>query len=102
MGHFCITPSFLHDEVTLDGLQLIDQWESAFGFPSGSKLGLLGAIQNIGSLGALPFTPYLCDGLGRKKTIFIGALIVVAGAIIQTASQNVEMFIGSRFMCALP
>ena len=79
-------------------MQLIDQWESAFGYPSGSKLGLLGAIQNIGSLGALPFTPYLCDGLGRKRTIFIGALIVVAGAIIQTASQNVEMFIGSRFM----
>ena len=62
------------------------------------KLGLLGAIQNIGSLGALPFTPYLCDGLGRKKTIFIGAIIVVAGAIIQTAAQSVEMFIGSRFM----
>ncbi|KIP12327.1 hypothetical protein PHLGIDRAFT_504566 [Phlebiopsis gigantea 11061_1 CR5-6] len=87
-----------YDGSMMNGLQLINQWESAFDFPTGAKLGLLGAIQNIGSLGALPFTPYLCDGLGRKKTIFIGALIVVAGAIIQTAAQNVEMFIGSRFM----
>ncbi|GJE87134.1 hexose transporter [Phanerochaete sordida] len=87
-----------YDGSMMNGLQLIDQWESAFGFPTGSKLGLLGAIQNIGSLGALPFTPYLCDGLGRKKTIFIGAIIVVAGAVIQTASQTVEMFIGARFM----
>ena len=97
--------SFLHSfargpllRVSADGLQLLNQWESAFGYPTGSKLGLLGAIQNIGSLGALPFTPYLCDGLGRKWTIFVGAVIMVAGAILQTASQNIEMFIGSRFM----
>ncbi|KAI5120581.1 hypothetical protein M0805_002531 [Coniferiporia weirii] len=87
-----------YDGSMMNGLQLLDQWESAFNNPSGSKLGLLGAIQNIGSLASLPFTPYSCDGLGRKRTIFLGATIVVAGAIIQTASQSVEMFIGSRFM----
>ena len=79
-------------------MQLIDQWEIAFNHPNGSKLGLLGAIQNIGTLGSLPFTPYLCDGLGRKRTIFIGATIVIAAAVLQTAAQTVEMFIGSRFM----
>ncbi|THH04380.1 hypothetical protein EW145_g5564 [Phellinidium pouzarii] len=87
-----------YDGSMMNGLQLLSQWESAFDNPSGSKLGLLGAIQNIGSLAALPFTPYLCDGLGRKWTIFVGAFIVVAGTIIQTASQSVNMFIGSRFM----
>ncbi|EMD33849.1 hypothetical protein CERSUDRAFT_117379 [Gelatoporia subvermispora B] len=87
-----------YDGSMMNGLQLLTQWETAFNFPSGSKLGLLGAIQNIGSLGALPFWPYACDGLGRKKTIFLGAVIMCAGAIIQTASQSVEMFIGSRFM----
>ncbi|KAH8111990.1 hexose transporter [Phellopilus nigrolimitatus] len=87
-----------YDGSMMNGLQLIDQWESAFDHPSGSKLGLLGAIQNIGSLSSLPLTPYFCDGLGRKRTIFFGATIVIAGAIIQTASQSVNMFIGSRFM----
>ena len=61
-------------------------------------LGLLGAIQNIGSLGAMPFTPYMADGIGRKKTVFFGATVMIAGAIIQTASQSVNMFIGARFM----
>lgn len=88
----------LYTWVISDGLQLLDQWERAFNFPSGSKLGLLGAIQNIGSLGSYPFTPYLCDGLGRRWTIFIGALIVAAGSIFQAASQTVNMFIGARFM----
>ncbi|TCD69438.1 hypothetical protein EIP91_007563 [Steccherinum ochraceum] len=87
-----------YDGSMMNGLQLLQQWESAFNYPTGSKLGLLGAIQNIGSLGSYPFAPYLCDGLGRKRTIFIGALIVVAGSIVQAASQNVNMFIGARFL----
>ncbi|THH28083.1 hypothetical protein EUX98_g6106 [Antrodiella citrinella] len=87
-----------YDGSMMNGLQLLQQWEVAFNFPSGSKLGLLGAIQNIGSLGSYPLTPYLCDGIGRKRTIFIGAVIIASGSIIQAASQSVNMFIGARFM----
>lgn len=82
----------------IDGLQILTQWEDAFNHPTGSKLGLLGAIQNIGSLASLPFTPYFADGIGRKKTVFFGAFVLIVGAIIQTASQSVNMFIGARFL----
>ena len=61
-------------------------------------LGLLGAIQNIGGLASMPFTPYMADGLGRKRTVFFGATVMIIAAIIQTASQSVNMFIGARFM----
>jgi MFS family permease len=54
------------------------------------------AEKNIGSIATLPFAPYLSDGIGRKKTIFIGACILVIGTIVQTASQSVDMFIGAR------
>lgn len=81
-----------------DGLQLLKQWESAFNYPTGTRLGLLGAIQNLGSIGALPFAPYASDLQGRKRTVFLGACFMVAGAIVQTASQNINMFLGARFM----
>ncbi len=55
-------------------------------------------LKNIGSLAAYPFSPYLADGLGRKKTIFIGAVIMCIATVIQTASQSVGMFIGARFL----
>ena len=29
----------------MNGLQTLSQWESAFGYPTGGKLGLLNAIQ---------------------------------------------------------
>lgn len=40
-------------------------------------LGLLNAIQNIGTLAGLPFSPYFADGLGRRAAVLFGAGIMV-------------------------
>lgn len=82
----------------MNGLQSLPQWTAAFNHPTGGMLGLLNAIQNIGSLAAYPFSPYLSDGIGRRPTVFLGATIMCAATAIQTASQNVHMFIGARFL----
>ncbi|KAG6806949.1 hypothetical protein H0H92_009491, partial [Tricholoma furcatifolium] len=87
-----------YDGSMMNGLQSLTQWESAFGHPTGGKLGLLNAIQNIGNLAAYPFAPYVSDNLGRRPTIFIGACIMVIATVVQTASQSVGMFIGARFL----
>ncbi|KAK7018321.1 MFS domain-containing protein [Favolaschia claudopus] len=87
-----------YDGSMMNGLQSLPQWEGYFNFPTKGKLGLLGAIQNIGSLAGYPFTPYLCDGIGRKPTVFIGALFMVIATGVQTAAQSVGMFIGARFL----
>ncbi|KAJ3528956.1 hypothetical protein NMY22_g9196 [Coprinellus aureogranulatus] len=92
---------FLHngyDGSMMNGLQSVDQWRIYFNNPSGGKLGLLNAIQNIGSLAAYPFAPYLADGLGRRTSIFFGASVMCIATAIQTASQSVGMFIGARFL----
>ncbi|PPQ80209.1 hypothetical protein CVT25_003562 [Psilocybe cyanescens] len=73
-----------------DGLQSVQLWEQEFNFPHGGT--------NIGSLAAYPFSPYLADGLGRRPAIFIGACIMVAATILQTASHSFGMFIGARFL----
>ncbi|KAF8591256.1 hexose transporter [Ramaria rubella] len=90
----------------LDGLLSLNIFENDFDHPSGGKLlknvviqlGLFNAIQNIGSLAGLPFAPYLTDWAGRRRAIFFGAAVMVIGAIIQTAAQNLGMFIGARFL----
>ncbi|KAG6838933.1 hypothetical protein C0991_007192, partial [Blastosporella zonata] len=85
-----------YDGSMMNGLQSLDQWKGYFNNPTGGKLGLLNAIQNIGSLAAYPIAPYVSDGLGRRPTIFIGALIMCIATAVQTASQSVGMFIGAR------
>ncbi|KAF7291133.1 Lactose permease [Mycena indigotica] len=87
-----------YDGSMVNGLQSLPQWEQSFNNPTKGKLGLLSAIQNIGALAGYPFAPYLSDGIGRRATVFIGALIMVIATVIQTAAQSVGMFIGARFI----
>jgi MFS family permease len=101
------------DGSMMNNLQTLPVWKSYFKNPGGSTLGLFNAIQvsglrnhlgqnthtqSIGSLAGLPFAPYLNDFLGRRWTIFIGASIMIVGVAMQTAAQNIGMFIGCRFL----
>lgn len=61
----------------MNGLQSLPQWQSAFNHPGSAMLGLLNAIQNIGTLAALPFSPYFADGFGRRAAVLFGAGIMV-------------------------
>lgn len=99
----------------MNSLQSMTQWQTFFNKPQGGTLGLLNAIQvcvnilfhilrpciyiiskNIGSLAGYPFAPYLSDGIGRRPSIWIGAVCMLAGAALQTACQNIHQFIGAR------
>lgn len=81
-----------------NGLQILDQWEEYFGNPTGSTLGILTSVQNIGGFIALPLAPYITDGLGRRKGIFIGGVIMLGGVALQAQAQNVTQFIIARGM----
>jgi len=63
-----------YDGSMMNGLQTLDQWKNYFNNPQGSTLGLFNAIQNIGTIVALPVAPILNDRLGRRWTLFIGSI----------------------------
>ena len=65
------------DGSMMNGLQSLPQWQSDFNHPGSSMLGLLNAIQNIGTLAALPFSPYFADGFGRRAAVLFGAGVMV-------------------------
>lgn len=85
-----------YDGSMMNGLQSLPQWQSAFNYPTGGKLGLLNAIQNIGALAGYPFAPYVSDIFGRRNAVLLGAVIMVIATAIQGAAQSVGMFIGAR------
>jgi sugar porter (SP) family MFS transporter len=87
-----------YDGSMMNGLQSLPTWINYFHNPQGGTLGLLNAIQNIGALAAYPFAPFLSDGIGRRRTIILGAAIMCGATALQSASQSVGMFIGARFM----
>ncbi|KAI0074450.1 hexose transporter [Panus rudis PR-1116 ss-1] len=86
------------DGSLLNSFQSLQTWNRYFDNPAGGRLGLLNAIQNIGSLAGYPFAPYASDILGRRPAIWIGATIMLVAVALQTAAQNWGMFIGARFL----
>ena len=69
--------------------------------PSAPMRGLLNAILSVGSIVAIPISPYLADWRGRRLAIVIGLLIMFVGVALQTASQNIQHFIAARFLVNL-
>ncbi|KAF7792205.1 hypothetical protein EIP86_003238 [Pleurotus ostreatoroseus] len=87
-----------YDGSLMNSFQSLKLWNTYFGNPHGGKLGLLNAIQNIGAIAGLPFAPYLSDGIGRRRTVWIGATIMLIAVAVQSAAHNLNMFIASRFL----
>jgi len=82
----------------MNGLQSTSSWKIYFNNPTGSKLGVVNAAQSIGSVACLPVVGYLSDRLGRRWTLFSGAVLVVIASIIQAASINYAQFVISRLL----
>lgn len=100
----------------MNGLQSLTTWQNSFNNPGASELGLyvifaciqtstlpdtnrhhrLNAIQNVGQLVTMPICAYSCDRFGRRPVLFLGAFVIVIGVALQTAAQNVGMFIAAR------
>ncbi|KFY94181.1 hypothetical protein V498_04002 [Pseudogymnoascus sp. VKM F-4517 (FW-2822)] len=92
-----------YDGSLLNGLQTMTPWQDYFGNPTGSRLGLFTAIQNIGGVVAMPFASYSADLLGRRMGTSIGIIVVFIGVILQAVPTNnpASMYIGGRFMVGL-
>lgn len=56
-----------------------------FNSPRGSILGLLNAILGLGCIVATPFISVVGDRWGRRMGIFLGAVIMLIGGVIQGA-----------------
>ncbi|TVY73599.1 Lactose permease [Lachnellula suecica] len=87
-----------YDGSMMNGLQALDEWKLSFNNPDSATRGLLNAIMSVGSIVALPITPYIADILGRRVGIITGCLIMIIGVILQSIGVNIQMFIAARFL----
>jgi hypothetical protein len=75
-----VTDSFSADRFDgsmMNGLQSVKAWRSYFGEPKGATLGLFNAAYPIGGLLAIPLISFVCDGVGRRDGLAVGATVCV-------------------------
>lgn len=53
---------------------------------------------SVGSILALPITPYIADIFGRRAGIITGCIIMIIGVVLQSMGLNIQMFIAARFL----
>ena len=80
----------------MNGLQALPAWQNDFGNPKGQLLGAVNAAQSAGSILMLPICGTLSDKIGRRWTLLLGGVMIIAASVIQSASINIAMFIVSR------
>lgn len=92
----CIT--YGYDGSMMGNLQTLPSWSEYFNNPSGEVLSTISNGVAIGALGAIPFTGFINDNLGRKVIIIVGTSLTIIGSGIQAGAINYGMFFAARII----
>jgi MFS family permease len=84
-----------------NAMQLLPQWQNDFGHPTGSKLGFFGASSGIGGAIALIFFNWIGDYFGRRLPTAVGAIIIIAGSLMETFSKTLNVYIGGKIILGM-
>jgi MFS family permease len=71
------------------------------GNPSSSFLGLLVSVVFVGGFVGAFIAPPVSDRYGRRVCIFAGSTLCIIGTVLQSASQEREMFLVGRVIIGL-
>jgi MFS family permease len=96
---FCL---FGYDQGVLSGLIGADnQFGKDFNHPDANTQGLIVSVYQLGNVGGSIVIFLFGDKLGRKNSIFWATIIMLIGAILQTASMNRGMMYAARVITGI-
>jgi MFS family permease len=81
----------------LNGFNILPSYNNYFNLTNTTK-GLNTASIFIGGFFGLMAAGIIADRLGRRPAIFWGSLLIIVGIILQTAAQNIAMFVIARIV----
>jgi MFS family permease len=97
----CIGFLFGYDSGIITSTISLDTFKDYFGNPSGTVTGgIVSSFQGGAILGTM-INMVGADWLGRKKTVFVGAIVSVLGCALQAGAVNMEMLIIGRFIAGV-
>lgn len=86
-----------YDGSMLNGLNILPSYTDYFQLDAATT-GLNTASVFIGGILGPLVSGVVSDYLGRRPTIFWGSVVTIAGVVLQTAAQNVAMFVLGRVL----
>ncbi|CCD48354.1 hypothetical protein BofuT4_P107380.1 [Botrytis cinerea T4] len=93
-----------YDGSVMSSINSYAQYRSYFGFDlteGTPATGIVYAMFTIGNLVGAGFAGPAADWKGRRWGMFLGAGVIIIGAIVQATSQNLAAFMIGRFMLGM-
>ncbi|CAK7204197.1 hypothetical protein SEUCBS139899_006951 [Sporothrix eucalyptigena] len=85
-----------YDQGFMSGVLLADDYLSQMGNPSTFMQGFITSIYELGCLGGCLGSFFFSERYGRKKPIMAGTVLVIIGAVLQTAAFGQAQFMVGR------
>ncbi|KAI0163814.1 general substrate transporter [Pestalotiopsis sp. NC0098] len=99
---FCCACANGYDGSLMTAIIAMDHFKNTFNTESvGSKIAVMYSLYTVGSMVAAPFAAILSDRLGRRRAMFIGAIVIILGAVIVSTSSTVAQFVVGRFVLGM-
>ncbi|KAM0192753.1 hypothetical protein ACHAPI_008113 [Fusarium lateritium] len=92
---------FGYDQGVFGGLLSNRQFLKTFNYPSSTIQGQIVATYDIGCIMGTIASMIFGDKLGRRRCILIGCVILIVGAILQTASYSIAPMIVGRVIAGI-
>ncbi|KAL2839417.1 general substrate transporter [Aspergillus pseudoustus] len=89
------------DVTVIGSFQSMRPWVKDMGHPDPSRVGLITSVMFVGGFAGALVAPLMADYFGRRMGMLTGSIFTFLGAVVQTAAQNSDMFIGGRFLIGL-
>ena len=86
-----------YDGSMMNGLNILPSYTDYFNL-NAATTGLNTASIFIGGFWGPIFAGIMNDRLGRRPTLFWGSVITLIGVLLQTAAQNIAMFVVARIV----
>ncbi|EMC96899.1 hypothetical protein BAUCODRAFT_431770 [Baudoinia panamericana UAMH 10762] len=90
-----------YDQGFMSGVLIANGFLRTMGYPSTFMQGLVTSIYEIGCFAGCISSMSFTERLGRKKPIFIGTILVIIGAVLQTTSYSLAQFFVGRVVAGL-
>ncbi|PKS11002.1 hypothetical protein jhhlp_002761 [Lomentospora prolificans] len=92
---------FGYDQGVFGGILQNEDWLNQFNHPSDSETGIIVSCYNLGCLSGCIITFLIGEKLGRRKSIWLGMILVIIGAILQTTAFTVAHLVIGRVVTGL-
>jgi MFS family permease len=92
---------FGYDQGVMSGIVISHYWLSSMGHPSTLMIGTITALYDIGAFFGAISAAFTAEPLGRKRTLLLGASIVVVGAVLMGAAVERIQFMVARVITGI-